>query len=127
MSEALAEEAEPKTDETAQAVFWAWERLRLFYNLILVAEVGLFACLNLGLLQQWQIFFPTLVFGALGANLCFCIGPVSEGYWILLGADRKSSRAWIFMLGTLIAMLLTLLVLMQLVAMLSSSGGFGLD
>lgn len=58
-----------------------WERRRLTYNAVLVAEVAVVALIIgggrwLGDVEFWEL----LVVGAFGANVCFCAGPVGEAY-----------------------------------------------
>jgi len=82
---------------TASEVFFAWERLRLVYNAILVAVV-LFRRLG-G--EDLQVQF--LVENALFANLCFCVGPVAEGYLVCIGLRRKAMRWLLFLGGSVLA------------------------
>jgi hypothetical protein len=90
----------------AMDVFVAWEKLRLVYNLILMAVV--LALANpLGLLIGLPLLLPFLLEGALSANICFCAGPVVEGYLCLLGVKRHLSRGIAFVTGTLVAIGLT--------------------
>jgi hypothetical protein len=85
---------------TARAAFIAWERLRVVYNLTL-------AVLVLAVAQtDWSDpeFTWQLAIAACLANLCFCLGPVTEGYLVvLLGADRRAARWFVFVAGLLLA------------------------
>ena len=45
------------------------------------------------------------------ANLCFCAGPVMEGYLSALGHDRVGIRIGLFLLGLIVAVVLTILAL----------------
>lgn len=65
----------PPADDSARAVFLAWERLRLVYNAALGAVV--LACAA-GDISDRE-FRDFLLRAAVGANLCFCLGPVAEG------------------------------------------------
>src|SRR5262249_46847410 len=95
-----------REEPRAMDVFVAWEKLRLLYNLILVAAVALF--LNpVVFLLSLPIFLPFLLEGALIANIGFCAGPVAEGYLCLLGMSRRPVRALVFVCGTLVAIGLT--------------------
>jgi hypothetical protein len=88
--------------DSAKEVFLAWEKLRLIYNCLL-------AVVSLSAGYAWLgvrdiIDFLTFLFeGAIGANLCFCLGPVIEGYLSLMGVNRRKVRLLLFVLGTLIA------------------------
>lgn len=83
--------------ESAKEVFLAWERLRVIYNLILVGVSLLVGMARLTELSFWYF----LIEGAVGANLCFCVGPVVEGYLTLIGINRDGSRMLLFVLGTI--------------------------
>lgn len=95
----------PLRDDSARAVFLAWEGLRLIYNATL-------AIIELPI--AWRdlsdpAFRSYMFHGAIGANLCSCLGPVAEGYLALPGADRQVARWIIFVAGLILAILLTLL------------------
>lgn len=97
----------PPTGDSARAVFLAWERLRLGYNATLGLVVLVLAGHDLG-----DRDFRTFVLrAAVAANLCFCLGPVAEGYLALLGANRRVARWFVFVPGTLLGCLLTLAAL----------------
>lgn len=94
-------------EESATAVFVSWERLRLLYNVVL-------ASLVLGLANHSLAngeFLRFLVLAGLGANVCFCAGPVAEGYLALLGAHRPTCRWVVFLFGLFLASLLTVVTL----------------
>jgi hypothetical protein len=86
-------------EPSAREVFAAWEWLRLVYNLILLAVVFGWICCN-GLHLGVASALPVL---AVGANLCFCAGPVAEGYLRLLEIDRRWARWAVFVAGTFAA------------------------
>jgi hypothetical protein len=90
---------EQAPEESARSVFLAWEKLRLVYNAVLVVFVLLIPRPFFDVLES-LIF---LAEGAFIANLCYCAGPVAEGYLALLGADRSRVRLVLFVLGTLLA------------------------
>ena len=102
-------------------VFWRWEKYRLAYNAILLAET------LLGLLGRQSLlrpdFLALLVLYAAIANVCFCAGPVLNGYAWRLGFRERWVGLGIVVAGTLFAMLMAALVLMTL----SPSGTFLLD
>jgi hypothetical protein len=97
----------PPVGDTARAVFLAWERLRLVYNATLVLIVLYIAGHNLGNFE-FRVF---VLEAAVAANLCFCAGPVAEGYLSLLGANRRVVRWLLFIPGTLLGCLLTVAAL----------------
>ncbi len=104
-SSLAADATAPRADDaTAREVFLAWEKLRLYFNLILLVETLLLGLLAMGLL--WP-HLPECLFGALVANACFCLGPVLEGYAEWIGIERGVTRWVIFIVGTLVAMALT--------------------
>jgi hypothetical protein len=86
----------------AAEVFVAWERLRLVFNLILVVVVIILVN-PLGAM----LLLPILAPNAGLANLCFCAGPVAEGYLCLLNMRRRAARVAVFTTGTLLAVALT--------------------
>ena len=79
-------------------VFLAWEKMRLAYNLVLATVVSLF----IGLFGV-SISFLSLLEPAVAANVCFCDGPVVEGYVCLLTRERRLVRGLVFLFGTLLA------------------------
>jgi hypothetical protein len=87
---------------SADEVFLAWERLRLFYNAILLVVVVCYFGL------ETLFIVPFALLPALLANLCFCAGPVAEWYLYLLGMPRRSARWLVFVLGTLLSVVVTL-------------------
>ncbi len=92
----------PLPEPSARAVFLAWERLRLVYNAALAAVVLAVAGRDLADPQFHEFLIPA----ALGANLCFCLGPVVEGYLALIGADRLIARWLLFSSGLLLGCVL---------------------
>ena len=85
--------------ESARAVFPAWERLRVAYNALL--GLGVVAIERGALLDGAR--WPYLILSALGANVCFCAGPVAEGYLDLLGVPRRIGRWLTLGLGGVLA------------------------
>jgi hypothetical protein len=82
-------------EESAREVFVAWEKIRIVYNLILVFLV------TFVFIERFSDrgFLRYLVECAIAANLCFCAGPVAEGYLNLLGVQRRLARLWLAILG----------------------------
>lgn len=93
--------------ETAREVFVAWERRRIAYNAVQVAVVALSG----RILFEGPGWAARLGLLVLASNLLFCLGPVAEGYLVLLGAPRRGARAFVFTLGTLVAVALAGLVI----------------
>ncbi|QJE96145.1 hypothetical protein [Luteolibacter luteus] len=96
----------------------AWERLRIFYNalLLLPGLLILFTLVteeNIGFIEALLMGFAV----AVGANCCFFLGPASELY--LRGLFRKGEpigrgRWLIFGSGTMLSLMLFILFLGQL-------------
>jgi hypothetical protein len=95
----------PLTEETPRSVFLAWEKLRLVFN----AALAIVVLLSAGSALSEGAFWRFLVGGVLGANVCFCLGPVVEGYLSLLGSDRQAARWVVFSLGMMAGCLLAFL------------------
>lgn len=100
----MADNATASTPDTARAVFIAWERLRVVYNAILAVLVLAVVRADWGDPEfPWE-----LARAAFLANLCFCAGPVAEGYLAVgLGANRQVARWLMFIPGLLLACGLT--------------------
>jgi hypothetical protein len=96
---------EPESSDFA--MFLRWERLRLLYNAILgvVTILGMLAPHH-GLRGNIPNQIVGLIPLGLGANVCYCIGPVLEGYAHLIGLRGKVVTGILFGLGTAFAALL---------------------
>ena len=79
-------------EPTFMEVFFAWEKLRLLYN-------GLFIVVVLIRLEFNLLAIPFFVEPAIYANLCFCAGPVAEGYLCWLGLPHQPCRWVVFWAG----------------------------
>ncbi len=81
-----------------------WERLRLLYNAILAGEVALMSVLTspLGMIGLRDVY--GLILNALLANLCYCAGPVADGYFRRLGFQGRVPTLTLFTLGTMLTM-----------------------
>ena len=92
-------------------VFVAWERLRIWYNVVL-ACVALVAVMLIEprLLTQVRSL-ENLIGGAVGANACYLAGPLLEGYVTWWWRPAKWLRMPVFVVGTLGACLLTCIVI----------------
>ena len=82
-----------------------WERLRIFYNLALLAVTILVAAVS-GAWQNIEVVVVLSVFGAGFANFCFFLGPSLDGYLKRFGFRHPLYGQLIFWSGTLLAMLL---------------------
>ena len=89
-------------EPTFMEVFFAWEKLRILYNGLLILVVLVRIESNL------QLFFFFLE-PAIYANLCFCAGPVAEGYLTLIGLPRQQFRWLIFWVGFFITFALAII------------------
>jgi hypothetical protein len=88
-------------EPTAMEVFFAWEKLRLVYNAVLILIV---------LLVMRQAIIDCIedaIVGAICANLMFSSGPVIESYLSWCGVPRIVARGIIFSLGLFFASVVT--------------------
>jgi len=87
----------------------AWEKLRLYFNLILLLP-GLFVLSSLGFSLP-DLFAPALFFGIM-ANLCYLLGPLTELYAcaITRQPEQPKLRHLLFGLGLAGSLLLFLLI-----------------
>lgn len=88
--------------ESADEVFRRWEQLRIVYNVVL----GLAMIPFLKQFLDQPQFTMQVLAGAVGANVCFCAGPVVEGYAAMIGLPRKPTRWVIFAGGVLLSLAL---------------------
>ncbi len=86
-------------------LFFRWEKLRTFYNTVLVVETQLSFLLYPPPLP-WPELVSWLVILAVLANVAFCLGPVLDGYANWLGLGGLVTSLVIFVLGTIVAALL---------------------
>ncbi len=78
-----------------------WEKLRLLYNLI-----GLAPTLFIAVVAQSPIV--ELAACVFVANLCFCLGPLIDGYLTWFGVRQRAVTIILFVLGTMLMLLLAL-------------------
>jgi hypothetical protein len=92
------------------AVLVRWERLRIAYNLVLAAWTVLLTVP--GMFAAWMSidFLDAVLFGAIGANLCYSAGAVIEGYITWFVGTNRAITAVLFGLGLVLSMFLTLAV-----------------
>src|SRR5262245_54254540 len=81
-----------------------WERLRIVFNAILGCEV--LALTLLARADYWtqRGFIRYLVARAIIANICFCAGPVADGYLRRFGFRGRGPTMLLFGIGTLLSM-----------------------
>jgi hypothetical protein len=104
---------ERENPELANAVFWGWEKWRVGYNLgLALGVIGYWTAywgLDGGPIMPFTpAFLYDLVIQAVFANVCFCAGPVAEGYLCWLGFPREGTRLWLVGLGVFLAMMLAI-------------------
>ena len=96
-------------EPSAMDVFFAWERRRIVYNIILSPYLVVFASgFRAGEEFAWK-FFLTSWFAL---NISFCSSPTLEGYLCWFGLPRALSRQVVFVviiLGSLAAPVLGVL------------------
>ena len=91
-------------EATAMEVFFAWEKLRLVFN-------GLLVTIAVAMMIHKLAFSPLIAilgaYPALLANLGFSLGPIAEGYLCWFGMQRSAARWCVFGLGSLVAAVFT--------------------
>jgi hypothetical protein len=103
LRENRSESAEPnvRLDEpTARELFFIWEKLRVGYNMIMLAVLMIKA-------SNWHggfvdYFGRDFWFSLVVVNIAFCAGPVAENYLFLCGVRRRLARIIIFLAGTML-------------------------
>lgn len=92
----------------------AWERLRIWYNVVLAAV----ALISILLFQLPLLFhmgaLEDMVLAAIAANACFLAGPLLEGYVTWWFGPVPWLRQAVFIIGTLGAVVLTIAVVVAL-------------
>ena len=93
----------------------SWEKLRFIYNGVLV----LFTLLVVAFTWQIQMSRPLqvgarILAGAVIANVCFCAGPIVNGYLAWFGFYRRELTLVSFVCGTLFSMGLVIAVVVFL-------------
>jgi hypothetical protein len=98
---------------SAVAVFFAWETLRLCYNatlIIIALAMGSFT----GIVGS-HLFWAPCIYGAFLCNICFCVGPVIEGYLCWFGANRLAVRCFLFVSAVLLSVAIEIVAVWGLV------------
>jgi len=86
-----------------------WELLRIPYNVVLCVVA---AMAGLAAWSAWGTHpsLGELATGAIGANVCFCAGPVANAYASWIGLRSPLVTWLLFGAGTLLAMAITAMV-----------------
>jgi hypothetical protein len=113
-SSAIQERATKPDDSSEFRHFLRWEKLRLFYNAILLIETFLILMSFSPKARLLSSIFPCLGLAFL-ANVCFCLGPVLDGYARWIGLRHGIVTGLIFVLGTLLAILLTFIAVLSVI------------
>jgi len=82
-----------------------WERRRIFYNIALIF-VTLFVADIFSAYDAPILLLETILVGAVGANILFFFGPVSDGYLRWMGLRHPIIGRTIFAMGTVLAVVL---------------------
>jgi hypothetical protein len=85
-----------------------WEYRRLWFNAILITVTMLIGTLANFLIFERR-FWTFAIEGAIGANVCFCVGPVVTWYLSRLGFNHRAAGALLFFLGTALSVVLTVI------------------
>ena len=86
--------------KSTRSIFLKWEKLRLPYNLILVAFVFLLAPV---LIRPTLTGMITLIGGCVGANILFLAGPAVEAYTCWIGFRQRFITPILFVAGVLVS------------------------
>ncbi|MCY2932080.1 MAG: hypothetical protein NTV86_21825 [Planctomycetota bacterium] len=94
---------EPPTTRPAEAVrleqlgrvIVTWEKLRLVYN-----AIGFFPAVLIVMIPTLYQPLVKLAVWAILANLCFCLGPLVDGYLTWFGFRRKAVTVVLFVIIT---------------------------
>lgn len=87
----------------AKPVFLKWEKLRIVYNLILlvILLISRIPAMGNNIFEPWAL--GSWLVGAVLANLCFFLGPLSETYIAWLGWRSVGVTVIIFAVGVLVS------------------------
>src|SRR5262245_33357895 len=92
----------PLAMDASLAPFLAWERLRIWFNTILVLVVVVSVLPHRELWFSYRLNYYCIE-GAILANICFCVGLVAESYLRIVGWWQDYQRWALFLMGTLLA------------------------
>jgi hypothetical protein len=94
--------------EIARPIFLRWERLRIPYNLVLLAATLIFHGGMFCFPGAWLIV-AIFAIGAALANVCFLAGPLVESYLAWLGIRSRWIPVVLFTGGLLVSIPLVLI------------------
>ena len=84
------------------------------YNVVLaLGALGGLALVGTEFVERRELL-KAFAGGAVLANLCFCAGPCAEGYLVWIGTRRRATRVVIFVVGMILASLLTLVTILHI-------------
>lgn len=93
------------SEPSAMQVFFAWEKLRIVYNVVLATLVLVAIGPEIGTILEGTVL------GAIGANVAFCAGPFVENYLCWMGGSRSVVRWVVFLFGMLVALGVTVVAI----------------
>ncbi len=99
-------DATPATRSLDLGLFLTWEKLRVAYNAILGLETIMVLLVDRPRDVSPGSLLPSLVVCLIAANVCFCIGPVLDGFARLIGLRHRVITGVIFVSGTIVSLFL---------------------
>jgi hypothetical protein len=93
-------------------LFFRWEKLRLLYNAILGVESIVSLVAYPPPQPPAEVVFWLVILAGL-ANLCFCLGPVLDGYAHWIGLRSRVTSMVIFTVGTVFSAFVAYFVLLN--------------
>jgi hypothetical protein len=94
--------------DEARSTFLHWEQLRILYNAVLVMLTCSFVFGFKPEMATDPVFWLEAFAGAVGANLCFFLGPIADCYIRWLGYRSQVVTYGVFGVGMAFACLVTL-------------------
>lgn len=95
-------------EPTAMQVFFAWEKLRFYYNVLLLISTFYIVIPSVERIGGITVvFIPEVLLMPLIWNVLFCVGPVLEGYLCLCRVPRLLARLMALIGGTVIVIFIT--------------------
>jgi hypothetical protein len=104
---------EPSPGETYLGLFLTWEKLRLVFNSILAVETMTLMMLFPPRRMNVSILVVVAVAWFV-ANVCFCLGPVLNGYAYWIGFRHPAVATGLFVAGMILSALLAAVVVVNL-------------
>ncbi len=89
-----------------------WEKLRLVYNVVVGVAALLLTMLMPGHILVRPQLVERIVEGAIFANLCYCAGPMIDGYLTWFGVRHPLITAGLFAAGTFLTVAFAAAVLL---------------